>query len=261
MQFRAGVRQPLRLTPRRLDAGAVRVQCLARFALRRPKPRNLRGFGFEPAKGVHQSAMRRGVDQRTLVMLTINLNQRHADGLERLHAHGLIVDQRARSPIGELHTPQNQFILGRYVIRAQDRVCGMLTWYLEHGRDLPLLDPMAHQAGVAARTKRQREGIEQDRFPGAGLAGEHREAGCELHVEAIDQDDVADREAGKHGRVARDAPLPLAGVTFDQGDVRVRTAEPKLQRGRIFSAVVERFASASEGNSSITSRLNGRPSR
>ena len=66
-------------------------------------------------------------------------------------------------------------------------------------RDLPLLGALADQAGIAARAEREREGIEQDRFAGAGLAGQHRQPGGEIDVEPVDQDDVADRKPGEHG--------------------------------------------------------------
>ena len=41
------------------------------------------------------------------------------------------------------------------------------------------------------RTEHQREGIEQDGLAGAGLAGDHREAGTKLDVESIHQHEVA----------------------------------------------------------------------
>ncbi len=69
---------------------------------------------------------------------------------------------------------------------------------IERGDHLALLGALAHHGGVAARAERQRESIEQDRFAGAGLAGERGKAGPEIDVQAIDQDDVADGKASKH---------------------------------------------------------------
>ena len=69
---------------------------------------------------------------------------------------------------------------------------------LEGRGDLALLHPVPHQAGVAARAERQREGVEQNRLAGPGLAGEHRKPAGELDVEALDQNDVADRESDEH---------------------------------------------------------------
>ncbi len=85
---------------------------------------------------------------------------------------------------------------------------------LEDSGHLALLGAVAHQRGVAARAERQREGIEQDRLAGAGLAGQHGEAAREIDIEPIDQDDVADREAGEH------ASCPTS--------CRTRTGHPRL---------------------------------
>ena len=208
--------QPLGLAPRGIDARAMLLQRVAGFALRRPQLRNLGGLRFEPAEGIDQAAVGRRLDQRALVMLAVDLHQRRADGLERLHAHRLVVDQGARAPVGKLHAAQNQLVLGGNVVRSEHGVGRMLARHVEDRAHLPLLDAVAHQAGVAAGAEREREGIEQDRLAGAGLAGEHREAGRELHVEALDQDDVADRKAGEH-RCCRNAfrrrrhPRPVRG--------------------------------------------------
>ena len=42
------------------------------------------------------------------------------------------------------------------------------------------------------------ERVEQDRLAGAGLAGQHREAGIELDVERFDDDEIADRQRAQH---------------------------------------------------------------
>src|SRR5665647_2091144 len=74
----------------------------------------------------------------------------------------------------------------------------MLGGDLEHGDDLALLHALAHQALVAARAERQREGVEENRLAGAGLAGEHGQALGKIDVEPVDQHDVTDRKSGKH---------------------------------------------------------------
>ena len=51
--------------------------------------------------------MGRGIDQRALVMLAVNLDQRRADRLQGLHADRLIVDEGAGAAVGELHAAQD----------------------------------------------------------------------------------------------------------------------------------------------------------
>ena len=63
----------------------------------------------------------------------------------------------------------------------------------------PCSAPVADQGAVAAAAEGERKRIEQDRLAGAGLAGEHRQAVLKIDVEAVDEDDVTDREGDKHG--------------------------------------------------------------
>ena len=74
----------------------------------------------------------------------------------------------------------------------------MCLRHIEHRGDLALLHAVAHQAGIAAPAERQREGIEQDGFAGAGFAGQHRKAAGKLDIEPFDQDDVTDRQTRQH---------------------------------------------------------------
>ena len=60
----------------------------------------------------------------------------------------------------------------------------------------------AQQAGPLAAlgtTEQGIEGIEQDRFAGAGLAGEHGETRLKGELEPLDQGDVLEVQTGKHG--------------------------------------------------------------
>ena len=193
------VAQPVGLALRALDVGAVRGQLLLARAAILPQPRHRRRLAIEVAKGIEQPAMGRGVDQRAVVVLAVDLDQRRAERPQRLHAHRLVVDEGAGAAVGELHAPQDQLVVGLDAVVGDQRAHRMVARQLERRRHLPLLRAMAHQRGVAARAERQREGIQQDRLAGAGLAGEHGKALGEIDVEPIDQDDVADREPGKHG--------------------------------------------------------------
>ena len=62
---------------------------------------------LEAGKGVEQAAVGRGIDQRALVMLAVDFDQRGADRLQGLHADRLIVDEGAGAAVGELHAAQD----------------------------------------------------------------------------------------------------------------------------------------------------------
>ncbi len=160
---------------------------------------------LEAGEGVEQPAVGRGIDQRALVMLAVNFDQRRADRLQGLHADGLVVDEGAGTAIGQLD-PAQDHLAGIFRARIVEAVVGedrrgrMPPGDVEHRGDLALLHAVADEAGVAAAAERQRKGIEQDRFARAGFPGQHREATGELDIEPLDQDDVTDRQTRQHAR-------------------------------------------------------------
>ena len=76
----------------------------------------------------------------------------------------------------------------------------MFRRQFEHRGDLALFGAMADQARITAAAERQREGIEQDGFARAGLAGQNRKPTGELDIEPFDQDDVTDRQTRQHAK-------------------------------------------------------------
>jgi hypothetical protein len=74
----------------------------------------------------------------------------------------------------------------------------MVPRNIESGNHLTLLGALAHQSRIAAGAERKGESVEQYRFAGSGLAGQHGETGAKIDVQPIDQDDVADGKPGEH---------------------------------------------------------------
>jgi hypothetical protein len=199
-EFVGGVAQIIRLSRGALHAGAVGVERLIRGAPRLPQRFDGRDFFLQPGKGVEQLPVRRGVDQRTLVMLAMDLDQRGAYRLQGLYADRLIVDEGAGAAVGELHAAQNHFPGIVEAVRRQDPCRRVVLGDVEGRRHLALLRAVADQARIAAAAKCQREGIEQDGFARAGLAGQHREATGKFDIEPFDQDDVTDRQTRQHAK-------------------------------------------------------------
>ena len=192
--------EPVGFPLRTLDLATMRRgRGLTRASLV-PECRDLVRRRLQAGERVEQPAVGRSVDQRALVMLSMDLDQRRPQLLEDLRAHRLVVDEGARAAVDKLDPAQDQLVLGRDVVLAQQRARRMSRRQLEGRRHLPLLGTVTHQGGISARPERQREGVEQDRFAGAGFAGERREPRCEVDVEPIDQHDVSDRKPGQHAR-------------------------------------------------------------
>ena len=95
-----------------LDPGAMLVQ-------RRAAPRaGARGrfdrlrLGLQAAEGVEDRAVRRRIDQRAVVMLAVDLDERGADRAQHLHADRLVVDEGAGAAVGELDAAQDEVAVG-----------------------------------------------------------------------------------------------------------------------------------------------------
>jgi len=61
------------------------------------------------------------IDQCTLIVLAMDLDQSTANLLEHLHADRLIVDKSPCATIGQLHTAKDQFVLHGNIISRQKR--------------------------------------------------------------------------------------------------------------------------------------------
>ncbi len=193
--------QPFGLAVGALDGGAMAFDGGLAGAPLGPQPRHRRGFVFDPAIGIEQRAMGRGIDKGALVVLAVDFHQCRAERAQHLHADRLIVDEGAGAAVGELHAPHDQFVVAprpRQIVVGQHAARRVVLGDVERGDHLALFGALAHQRRVAACAERQRKGIEQDRFAGAGLAGQRGKAGAEIDIQPVDQDDVADRKASEH---------------------------------------------------------------
>ena len=202
LQFVGGVAQIIGLARGALHAGAMLLQRAGRGAAGFPQRFQRGDVLLEPGKGIEQAAMGGGIDQRALVVLAVDLDQRAADRLQGLHADRLVVDEGAGAAVGELHAAQDHLAVSIVSRPLSARIFAgrMALGHVEHGGDLALLGAVAHEAGIAAAAERQRKGIEQDGFARAGFAGQHGKAPGEFDIEPLDQDDVADRQTRQHAK-------------------------------------------------------------
>ena len=143
--------------------------------------------------------MGRRIGERPLVVLAVDLDQRRGQRAQRLGADALIIDIGPCAPVGELDPAQDQFVANLDVLPFEHRMRGVTRRQFKGRRHLALRLAVAHEAPVPARAERQRQSIEKNRFPRAGLAGEDRQSPREFEVQLIDQHHVANGEAREHG--------------------------------------------------------------
>ena len=79
-QFLDRMAQPVGLALRALDLGAMRSRPRLRASRRSVHSRaDLGGVALEPAEGIEQRAVGRRIDQRALVVLAVDFDQRRAE--------------------------------------------------------------------------------------------------------------------------------------------------------------------------------------
>ena len=120
--------------------------------------------------------VRRGIDQRAVVMLAVDFDEGGTDRAD-LHADRLVVDESAGPAVGDLDAAQDQLAVGRDLLFAARCAAGWHSSRSNTADDLALRLRRPHQRAFAAGAERQRERIEQDRLARAGFAGQHGQPG------------------------------------------------------------------------------------
>jgi len=145
-----------------------------------------------------------GAKQRMLLVLSIDLDQRRAYLAEALHRGEFAVDRdsRASAALGD-HPAHEQLAAAAVAFaRGQFRHCG-LAFELEQSLDDCFFLAGADHVGRCARAEQQPERVQDDRFAGAGFAGQHVEAGAELEIGFLDDCEVAYVQFEQHPGRAR----------------------------------------------------------
>ncbi len=153
------------------DLGLVPRAQRVRLLPRRIGARHARRLAAQAAKGVDQLAVTGRIDQSAVVMLAVDLDQRLAHLTQELHADADVVDEGAAPAVGALHAPQDERLFSLDAVAGKQGEDRMGPGQIEDRRHLALGVALAHERGIAAAADGKREGIEQDRLAGAGLAG------------------------------------------------------------------------------------------
>ncbi len=183
-------------------AGAARA--LDRGAHVLPLHRRVRDSGERgvvTAVGVEQGALLFAAQQGLAFVLAEHFDQGFAEFAQRRGGHRAVVDESAGAAFGVDHAA-DQAVAGvvgiEQILLAQPGGGGGRVGERKFGTDLGLVLPGAHQRAVGAGADDQAECVDQDRFAGAGFAGQHREAGAEVQRQLVDDREVADVELFKH---------------------------------------------------------------
>ncbi len=161
------------------------------------------GGGKVVARGgevVKDGAVAARVKQAAVVLLSVEFDQRVGEGLQLFGGGAGTVDAGGFAARGRDRAGQDQFVIHRDAIVGQDRAGGMCGREVKDGLDAALLGPVADKVRAAAPAKHKPQCVEQDGFASAGFTCQHVQPRLEIEVEAVDDEQVADRERAQHGR-------------------------------------------------------------
>ena len=132
--------------------------------------------------------------ERLVRVLAMQVDQKLADGLELGQRRRAAVDLRAASTLRIEHAAQQQRapVPLREIVLPKPRARGRRVVEIEFGGDFGAIGARAKLARLEAVAEQQRKRIEQQRFAGARLAGQHGEAAVELDLERFDHGEVSD---------------------------------------------------------------------
>ena len=148
---------------------------------------------------IQQAAVGVRFKQGLVFVLVVDVDQQFAKGLEVALGAGRAVDVAARTAFGGDHPAQDARAVVVQVALAQPLAGFGDGGQVEAGENVGLVGAGAHHAAVGTIAQGQAEGIEHDRFAGAGFAGYHRHAGVQLEVEVFDDGVVVNRKMYQHG--------------------------------------------------------------
>jgi L-methionine (R)-S-oxide reductase len=172
-------------------------------------------------KGVEDRAMVGRIEQSALLELTLDLDEAVTELAQQPDARRFVVDKGTAAPIGSEHPPQHDRV--PFVFEpglAQDRMRRMVAPDRELRRYRRLLRPRPHQPSLRSLAERQAQRIEQDRFAGASLAGQHAKARTKDQVETVDQDNVTNIQAEQHCEPQIVAPNHISAAAAKPASVR-----------------------------------------
>ena len=143
--------------------------------------------------------------ERVVLLLPVGAQQVRREIAEEPERAERVVDVGAGPPAGGDDAADDDLVVGRDPRRGQGCMggrCGAGEQRFHDG----LVGTGAHEVGLRPTAERHVEGLEQDRLPRTGLAGDDVQPGLEDELELVDDREVADPQRAQHPRFLTGRP-------------------------------------------------------
>ena len=146
---------------------------------------------------IEQIALRGAFDQVLKFLLAVNFDEEFAELPQLLEGDQLPVDVGARAAVRADHAPHDHFLVVLDVLGVEPGQGGGGQGR-EAGGDFGALRPLTYDVGGRPAAGNQQQCVHHDGFPGAGLARQRREAGSEVQLGRIHDDQVTELQMREH---------------------------------------------------------------
>ena len=209
-------------------------------------------------ESVEQCQLHRGFEQRLLVVLSVDVDEKPLEGLKQAERRGATIDMQAMPPGAREDTPKNQAGLAsaQEIVLIQKPEDLDVAAHIKNPRDLRLFSTRSNRVGRRAAADEQIDSIDQDGLSSAGLAGQYRKSIRKLEPDVLDDREVPDAELGQHmGRYtggARSRSMASFRTFFGTAPTTLSTGWPPLKNSRVGMLMMP-YRPATSGFSSVLS--------
>ncbi len=170
------------------------LQPLAQLLVALAQPPHLGGQLGGAGKLVQQALLLGFLQQGLVGVLTVDIDQHVAQGLQVGQRGGAAVDIAPGAALLGDDPAQQAFVTFQQVVVFQPLAGLGGVADIEAGVDVGAFGAVADYIAVGAIAQGQAQGIQHDGFAGAGLAGNHGHAAVQFHFQMGGDSDVVDTE-------------------------------------------------------------------
>ena len=151
------------------------------------------------AEAIEPLALELRVGEPELVALAVDPQQPRGELLQHPQRHGLVLDEDPIAPLAGDLAPDDELVAFRLDSRFEE-ARPQRGIALEDPRNRGSLGPFTNQVARRARAGEQGQRIDDQRLAGAGLPGEHVQAGTELDLASRQNRQISHAQSAQHFR-------------------------------------------------------------
>jgi len=188
---------------------AAALQFVQRLLARQPMPvrgTHRLGLGLALPEGVQQAQLLPALEQALLLVLAVDLQQQAAEFAQLRGGGGAAVDPGLGAAVGADHPPQLAGVAVVELVLPQPGQGFGRVLQAEFGAEFGAFGAMPDHARFGARAAQAQQGVHQQGFAGAGLAGDHGEAGRQRQAVRRNHREVRQCHVRQHAAILPDLP-------------------------------------------------------